>query len=547
MDIEDVDNKVAIVQQIKRIIYRNVDDPNSSLDDMIKFLYIDEENINKVNVFIDMISSKMFLYLFKFAGPYFFNQSSYYWSKFIKEYLPTNPILEKYKSVLTFNLLLRDSRVEMFVENLNLLVTDYSEYMSERVLRNIRRRPKTFSPQKLVSLFNVFPFYINFLPSIAYTMIKYYKLKKYDPYPSEQSSVKNQAWKELFKITNIDDPVMEPTIMNGLKWLLIIKPSQESLNVLLEFDIEKVFDLDEFFRNVFDEDHPAFGNEILDFFTNEGNMNHRFYPTMKKYLFDHPNIVSKNFFGTEFIKPTILKMINFENPVPEIPDTWWTTSYYINEEFVQTIANTQKGFSEALFDSINRLFKHEYVLRNNYFQGQEELEKSKEILNLCIDDILGRLQIKLHIDFLRYLEIKDLIPILKQYSNLITKESIIRFLERQEPNPDIIQAWEDIWRLQHGDIEGIPPPPDWFIRQYDAANVHSKATVKVTDCRLKLLRDNFPQFDDTIESIAQEIEDITQQVAEINVKTEKDVSDEKEYIIKNTINKDDIFKCRLSD
>jgi len=104
-----------------------------------------------------------------------------------------------------------------------------------------------------------------------------------------------------------------------------------------------------------------------------------------------------------------------------------------------------------------------------------------------------------------------------------------------------------MWALQNPD-EVAPPPPDWFIRQHDSSNVHSKSLVEITDCRLKLLKQNFPN-PPPIEEIAEEIENVTRDIAIENARTENfNTEEEKEnYIERNSLKKNDIFKCRVSE
>ena len=553
MSAREIRTSIKIIKTIKSLSFSNKDiSSNEAFGEISDYLKdISKEAINlRSSVF--NISDKLFIYLFKSCDVFFSPKLNLHgWTQYEEKYRDNDKVdLDQFKDYGILELL-RNSQTTTFTKEMVNIIMDMNDYYPDNPtsLEGFKADPEYF-----VNILEQFPSFINYISPIVYAKIKYYKKSFYDPYPDYQNTDLNRSWKKLFNMT-LYNPLSESLINEGVRWLLYTKPDYKMMYIIIQgFDIEQIFNLDDFFKCVFDPEDTTYGWVTIDTCISKYNVDYSFVNTFKNYLLTHPNIISYKSFGLEHQQPIILRFINFENFIPTTPGVFTNHSFEVNEEVLKILADTQEGFGEALFKAINKIFTDFYNKPNRWFSSIRVRDASINALNDTLKDMFERQNIKIKINFDDYIAYKELLPVLKNYSQFISKESIIQFLERQEPTREVLQAWEEIWRLQHGNLDDIPPPPQWFILQYDTSNVHSKVTIKVTDCRLKLLRDNFPNFDDTIESIAQEIEDTTRQVAEINVKTEKNKykqpltdQEEKEYITNHTINKSKILDCRLSE
>jgi len=156
--------------------------------------------------------------------------------------------------------------------------------------------------------------------------------------------------------------------------------------------------------------------------------------------------------------------------------------------------------------------------------------------NITITDLLKDTEL----DFLSYYNLKDKIPVIKQYSKNITKKSILEFLYKAEATDEEIEQWNELHKSQYGEDEEPTPPPEWWLLS-TRADVHHKGHIRITDCRIKLLLEKHTSRD--IEKIAYEIEKETARRAK-EVATEDKIQNIIEYVKNNTIKQKTILTCR---
>jgi hypothetical protein len=267
------------------------------------------------------------------------------------------------------------------------------------------------------------------------------------------------------------------------------------------------------------------------------------------FLKTHSNILTQGVFTIEIL----IQMLDcgqlfttLRNQSPDIP-RFSTADIEMSQEAVAMLATYHsEPLKKAIFKRFDGVF--EEINMTRYTRDRRDNERVKQEAKLYfivkVLEFVNKFDYDIPLDF--YLAYSGLYPQLKVLHNNISKESIIKFLERVEPNREVVVAWNNMWALQNPD-EVAPPPPDWFIRQHDSSNVHSKSLVEITDCRLKLLLQNFPS-PPPIEDIASDIEQTTRRLAIENSKTETfDSEEQKEsYIEEHTIKATDILKCRIS-
>jgi len=127
----------------------------------------------------------------------------------------------------------------------------------------------------------------------------------------------------------------------------------------------------------------------------------------------------------------------------------------------------------------------------------------------------------------------------------IPKQDILKFYDVYEPTQAQIELWENYWVEQGNPLPAPPPTQDWLRRQM--LNVHSRGSVNITDCKLKLIKalDIGPY---NMDEIAEEIYVTTRQIAEEEVAEEKMTERQaRKYIEDNTIDIQDVLKCRVSE
>ena len=147
-----------------------------------------------------------------------------------------------------------------------------------------------------------------------------------------------------------------------------------------------------------------------------------------------------------------------------------------------------------------------------------------------------------------YITVQSKIPIIKQYFNKITKESILNFLNRSEPTLEEIEEWRELYRQQEPQAEDyeIPPPPMWWLTGR-SADVHTKRHIKIADCRIKKMNEDYPMKIDILK-VADEIESETRRLAVKQATEDKlDFESREEYIEENTVKKTLVLKCYISE
>jgi hypothetical protein len=112
---------------------------------------------------------------------------------------------------------------------------------------------------------------------------------------------------------------------------------------------------------------------------------------------------------------------------------------------------------------------------------------------------------------------------------------------RSEVSEEDIEDWNEIYKSQYGESSTPPPPPDWWLLSR-SADVHTKKTLNITDCRIKLLLKNNSMKD--IQKIAEEIEKETELIAYKQGKEDNE-KNLPQYVKSHTITKDTILNCRL--
>ena len=194
-----------------------------------------------------------------------------------------------------------------------------------------------------------------------------------------------------------------------------------------------------------------------------------------------------------------------------------------------------KNLLILLFDTIERRLELEPNDRELQHVNNEMNEIFQKYSNIDIP-----------IDFTFYVSMKSNFPFIVSLKDKITKESVIKFLDRTEPTREEIQEWRDLWAQQNPDDRNPPPPPDWWLRGR-TADVHTKHHVNITDCRIKLLFERLPDNLDIVQ-VADEIESETKRVATLLADDEKLTGKDKSDFIKNhTVSKNTILECRLND
>ncbi len=206
------------------------------------------------------------------------------------------------------------------------------------------------------------------------------------------------------------------------------------------------------------------------------------------------------------------------------------------------ITNSVNAINKYIFEIYNkkgRIYIYDGIIKENHvsYITQEDLDK---FLKYFLENI------NITLPFIEYITYKNSIPFLKDYKDRITKESIVQFLDRSEPTREEVQEWRELWAQQNPDDNNPPPPPDWWLRGR-SADVHTKRHVGITDCRIKLLFERLPN-DLDIDKIAEDIESETRRIATLLADDEKLTGEAKsDFIKKNTVTKQTILKCRLSE
>jgi len=407
------------------------------------------------------------------------------------------------------------------------------------------------------------PYFIDYLPDAFYAILFYIKklLTKEKNYMDEDSTHLFDRWLEFINVAKLDD-IPQRKIISGIKWLVILNESSFFGEVIFDFlkDGDKDgISVEDVVKNLFlrtESEISGTTYEIIESVIYEGNKDTFFAQKFKEVLMspENKNLVPSFFYRR---KDLLLKLLNagqFGNQYGMFKTPFsFSNNVELNKDILPAFVN-QNNFKHVLFNTViqiltlNNLDNYTGRKRQYYQEGIEYL--LKQVTNLIKT-------YNINITFEQYIYLKEKLPESDFVKSLITKESIIEFLNREDPDPAIIQAWEEMWALQNTE-EAPPPVPMWFILQYDASNVHNKGVIKITDCRLKLLRENNKDVKLTIDDIAEDVEKDTRKVAEINAKTEKvkigenqyrplTEVEEMKYIDANTVTRREIFNCRISE
>ena len=462
----------------------------------------------------------------------------------------------------------RDHEFYNNLEDLEELVVQTGVFQFTNYLKDILECEKYYQFDQIIHLVKFLrenPTFIEAIPDAVFTVLTHFK-RIVSTIPDEEMTEIEQAWLELASIVNLSSVTRE-RILIGMKWLAVMNANQVHAIIIAKMlsTDEKIstypeLDVTDLLKSLFEDSHQdvMVSRRILELFSDIEieDISPALYERFFLYIKENPNTLADRFFTTRYIN----KLLNSGHINPnramlrnmDLNDvTQFSTDFEINFDFVKLLVRTQKRFSSDFFQNIYYTLEdlnpqlddqshrplYEFAIR--YFKSEVE-----KFINKIPD---------LQITFDMYITLRDSIPALKKHHELITKESIVDFLARIEPSPEVVEAWREMWAMQNID-EQAPPPPDWFIRQHDASNVHNKSVIKKTDCRLKLLRENWKNNAGiTIDDIAQEIEDETRKIAEENFETEpfEDTVESREdarerYVSDNTVTTSELFKCRIS-
>ena len=412
--------------------------------------------------------------------------------------------------------------------------------------------------EDFINLLKDEPQLLNDLPDAVFAIARYIwiqynlddDLDQDDDYFDEDMDL----WKDFCHLLNIWT-VPDEKIIAGVKWLIVMNTNREHATMILKmcniYRDEIV--INEVFKSLFEDDNQNLlvSSEILYKYVNNDDRvlspQSYFYNTFKTFIQNNKDQIPPTIFKTNYASlknSFILEILDCGELDNNTNDPRrFATPYNINHELVQLLVQYQIGFTYAFFVLITQ----EVILRfeETRYDSARAFNNSRVYLFGKLEEFFRRYSLKIPFD--KYILLKEKLDWITQYHDNITKHSIITFLNRLEPSQDIIDAWNAIWELQGMD-EVAPPPPDWFIEQHDTVNVHSRSLVKITDCRLKLLKENYPN-PPPIDEIAVEIEEVTRRHATENASTETFLSDDRkeEYIQDHTIKANKILDCRISE
>jgi len=515
-------------------INRNIDLPNSK-DDLKVFLRIlNTSLVDNPNIKSDLLDVEQ-RYIFITCKLSFLYIDFYAWERF-----RTNNIIPRNSQFYNFSKLekfLNTTKIDMFLQYMSLILKSKDLY-----------KFKGF--KEITTFLNENKYFIDNIPDAVLVLL--YNLKT-------ELLGKEEKIIEICDLLNIGSLSQERLII-GLKWLatlnknsshapiilkllktesqieqiiqgMIIKNEDYSEGMLISVEILKILSKDG------EREFPLFYNLFIKFINNN---------KLGWYIFRYRSFFITILNCERLFSPKVLEGRRYDYK----DVSQFTTIGNINEHFIQLLINTQEEFSIGFFYSIEEVISNfsrviqdaedemEYELKATYQLGQKYFVKQ-------VEEFMKK-YINLKLSFTKYLSLISIFPFLKNYHHLITKDSINEFLNKVDLDPDIIEAWENMWKFQNPTIPP-PPPPDWFIKEYDFSNVHNKTVIKVTDCRLKLLSENFKDNGLTIDDIADKIEKETKRIATLGSKTEHHLSDEEklEYVKNNTVTKKELFVCRI--
>jgi len=406
--------------------------------------------------------------------------------------------------------------------------------------------------------------YLETLPSLVFTITHYMKAFIVDQIPSEDLTVEHRMWQELYEF--LSPSITREAVVEGIKWMIAINFHRDSERVITRYMALNRFpelNIEEMFVSLFEDENQTVDitSIYLYRFLNQEQINlnpeyRMLFNHFKNFLIQHKDQIPPSMFrGFKRIQERhILNILNCGTLDQQIGN--FRTQFQINQELVHLLFRYQIGFQYQFFETLVQ-----YVLEpfeETHYETIERFNESRNYLSAQIEDVLSQNSDAVQIRFEMYLMLKDKLPFLTRFRNKIIKSSIKKFLDRKEPRIEVVNAWEEMWRLENGENSPPPPVPEWFINDYDTSNVHDKTIVKITDCRLKLLRENNKNVNQTVDDIAEDIERETRKVAEFNAKTEKvkigenqyrslTEEEEMEYIHANTVTKREVFNCRISE
>ena len=493
---------------------------------------------------------------------FFTVQDEDFWNRLSENILPSNHPF--YHNFTLFERFLSTTGIDKFT-NYCIKILDIERYweLDDDLL------------QDMIDFFKANPDFIEGIPDSVYRSMKEI-MRNISSIPPEERDEKEANWVELFQITGLDQVSNERLIV-GVKWMVVMNTNKTHAMAIIrtlakDELVELNSDLDpiDVIKSLYeyrDQDRVVSAQILLNF-ADTAILEYApaFYNIFINYIKENPNTILDIFFRTfRFVQ----KVLDCENIFPKIRRSninrisltdvdQFKSGFEINQNFLKYLVRYEEAFHKVFFEQVSELFLSyaELSQEGGEVRRQRIYDFSKSYFITQVQEfIVTKRDDGLKIDFDYYLSLRDQVPILKQYHDMITKNSILEFLNRVEPNRDVIEAWEEMWRLQNGDDEQAPPPPEWFIRQNDSSNVHNKSIIKTTDCRLKLLRDNHKENLETIDDIIEEIERETREVATINAQTEFKsgtnipLSDEEkmEYIIKNTVTRPELLRCRVDE
>jgi hypothetical protein len=496
-------------------------------------------------VFQKLISKKELRYLFLTCKYTFFDFDEKSWFRVSSESIPSKSHfnnLDKTKEFLTKTNIFRFTNYMLnFLKIESILKFDFI---------------------RTAEFFKENPHFVESIPDVVYVLL--YNIKK--TIDEDKKSNKHNfkaVYEPIANLCNIVDITNLPInrYITGLKWMIVLNLNPFYASIIIKDILKhKEIDFNDSMKTLFEAERQYYSVSIkmLEIITKiDENFEADFYFQFINYVKENPNSISKTIFSfrgyilkilncDRLFKPTVYKgrRYNYKD------NSQFTNQFEINEDLVNIFIDTQETFSEGFFIAIkNTLLELNKEIKDAE-DGMEYELKATYQLGKSYFIVQVKLFLKDHsnikLKFNTYIDLKQSLPFLKEYHNMITKESIIDFLNKAEPNNDTIEAWKEMWNMQYPGEE-VPDVPEWFIRQHNSTNVHNKSLIKTTDCRLKLLKENYKDNPETIDTIATDIEEITRHVAFINSKTEHSLTQEEknEYVIKNTITTKELFNCRI--
>ena len=503
----DVKEIKSDLEDLRQIFLKNTDKPNVN-DPLTKYrayLFSNRWTPNFLLVsayFNEYLNSPTDIYLFSESKFFFpFINFDIDWNEIVK----LAKITGKFKDHKKFMSFMQHSQLQKFNQALRSLFKAYNNFIFNR-------------PDSFLELIQKNEWLIEGIPDAVYTFllgvkrimlpIKNEILREY-PSPLVMENFDN--WDKLCNLLNISDQVDEKVI-KGLKYLIVINTNEFFADIIIDLLNEpndKIL-LSDVFKTFFEfdqNDYTLSTKKILLQFMTKNNEDSYFFQEFKKFLLDprYKDVIPKFFFEDNNF---ILKLLNAERVIPNlmkpfsgpVNEELFKNNQQINKDIIPVFM-AQENFKIVFFDVITKtlLLVDPERQRPSY---REYVTLSRQYLLKQIDQFIKEYPMKITFEYYAYL--KDKIPTVEGLKHLITKESILEFLNKEDPDPDIIEAWREMNRLQDPNINlaQIPPVPEWFIRQYDASNVHNKSVIKITDCRLKLLKENNKDVKLTIDDIA---------------------------------------------